>query len=381
MTPFRRETKIYSNQPVRFYKFVALSFLLITIVLFGAIIFMSSKRATVTITTKETPVEASFLVSVADSLGAQSVTGEAVTVDVSLTRTFNPKGTKQENGIATGVITIYNDSGTDQPLVATTRFLTKDKVLFRLKNRELVQAGGTVDAEVYADVEGASGNIGPSDFTIPGLNENRQKEVYGKSTDVMSGGVRTIGILDDDDLETAEKQLLELVKTEGESIIDSQKEDGQSGVYSVRSFEKVVGAEVGEEVSGFDMTIDATVLGVLYSDADVSGLADSALKKRVVDDTEVIRSAETVPTVTLEDYDTDTREATLSIFYDGVASLNPDSKQLEKMMFFGKNRDEIRRYVLSLDHVHSVDVKFSPAWIQNAPHVNDHVNVVVKNVK
>ena len=49
--------------------------------------------------------------------------------------------------------------------------------------------------------------------------------------------------------------------------------------------------------------------------------------------------------------------------------------------FFGKNKDEVRRYVLSLDNVYSVDIKYSPAWMQTVPHVADHVSVVIKNTR
>jgi hypothetical protein len=36
---------------------------------------------------------------------------------------------------------------------------------------------------------------------------------------------------------------------------------------------------------------------------------------------------------------------------------------------------------LSMDHVHAVDIKFRPAWMQTVPHVSDHVEVVIKEVK
>jgi len=50
-------------------------------------------------------------------------------------------------------------------------------------------------------------------------------------------------------------------------------------------------------------------------------------------------------------------------------------------MFFGKTRDEVRRYVISLDHVHNVDVRFQPAWMQHVPHVHDNIQIVVKEIE
>jgi len=50
-------------------------------------------------------------------------------------------------------------------------------------------------------------------------------------------------------------------------------------------------------------------------------------------------------------------------------------------MFFGKSKDEVRRYLLKLDHVRSVDIKFKPAWIRTVPHVGEHIEIIVKEVQ
>lgn len=378
MTPRRLETRIGATQPVRFYKIVALSFLVITIILLGMIVFMSSKRATITITTKENPVDVNFSVGVGEIEANQKVGGTLTTTTISLSQVFSPSGDGEVPGVATGIITIYNESGTDQPLIATTRFLSPDNVLFRLKSGTVVPAGGTVDAEVYADEEGASGNVEPSEFTIPGLNETRQKEVYGKSSQAMSGGVRTIGVVSQSDVDTAVSTLLEQAKTEGEKKLSSLQGD-LFGIYKVTDYDYSTEVEIGEEVSGFTVSLSAVALGVFYDPEEIKELAVESLMNHMVDDTETIKAGKELPTVTIENFKDN--GVILSVFYDGLVSLNSESEQLERNMFFGKTRDEIRRYVLSLDHVHSVDIKFSPAWMQTVPHVNEHVNVVVKNVR
>ncbi len=62
-------------------------------------------------------------------------------------------------------------------------------------------------------------------------------------------------------------------------------------------------------------------------------------------------------------------------------SLDPNSKDLQRMVFYGKNEEEVRRYVLSLDHVSGVEVKFKPIWNKSVPYVADHVNIVVRQVE
>ncbi|MBU0596701.1 hypothetical protein KJ641_01960 [Patescibacteria group bacterium] len=381
MTPRRLETSLTRNQPVRFYKIVAVTFLLITISLLGAIIFMSSKRAVITISSKETPTEVNFIIGVGETDESMKLEGLVATTTISISEVFSPTGTEQEPAQATGIITIHNISSTDQPLVATTRFLTPDDVLFRLENAVTVPALGSVQANVYADEDGANGNIGPTErLNIPGLGESRQREVYGSSDDYMTGGLRTIGILSEEDINRAKAVLREKIIEVGKGRF-TDLGDNYSAVYSVVSETSSSDEEVGTEVSGFTVTLSAEVVGIFYQAEEVSALAGKEIMKQVVDDTEIIQMGSGEPVITFGSYNSANSSATLSVFQDGLASLNPESRQIEKMMFFGKSRDEIRRYVLSLDHVHSVDIKFTPAWMQTAPHVSDHVSVVVKNIR
>lgn len=373
MTPRRRETKIPTHQPVRFYKIVALSFLCITLVLLGLIVFMSSKRATITITTKESPVDITLSVAAAD-LG-----GSYTTSTLELSQKFFPKGDTEVPGEATGIMTVINDSDIPQPLIATTRFVSSDGVLFRLREGITVPANGTIDAEVYADQEGGSGNIGPDSFTIPGLNESRQQEVYGKTTKAMEGGLRSVGVLSKGDIETAEKELIEKAKEEAARTYTELAQSGQEVIHAVIDYTSTPSAEIGTELSEFDLSMVISVAHISYDVAEANKAAREALLRRIVDDSETIEPSTDDARVTFESYQDGS--AMLSLFYDGTAQINPESGQLDKVMFYGKSRDEARRYVLALDHVQSVDIDFSPAWMQTIPHVHDHVNVIIKHVR
>lgn len=378
MTPRRKETSLPMDEaPVRFYKFVALTFLLITVVLLGLILFMSSKRATIEITTKESPVDVNLSMTIGPDA---EIPGVLQTITVTTTGSFNPTGDTQVPAQAEGVITIINDSGTTQPLVATTRFLSEDDVLFRLFDGVTVPANGQVDARVYADEEGASGNIEATSFTIPGLNETRQQQVYGESTSEMTGGLRTIGILSNADIDRAEDQLVAQVMKEFEDTFTVASGTSEVLIDVVR-VESEADIEVGTETSQFTLAATIELVGVSYNPEDVQMLADSSLRQREIDDAEVITPAESAPVVTFDSFNPTTDEVMASVFHSGFAMLNPESKQIQKMIFFGKTRDEIRRYLLSLDHVHSVEVKFQPGWIRTVPHVHEHVDVIVREVK
>ncbi|PIR04445.1 MAG: hypothetical protein COV59_01195 [Candidatus Magasanikbacteria bacterium CG11_big_fil_rev_8_21_14_0_20_39_34] len=369
------------EQPVKFYKFIAVTFLIITLILFGVIIFMSSKRAVITVITKSQPIDITSSVKIGNAEKGADVSGSVTSTVMNISETFEPTGTAQEEGVATGKVTLHNESSLAQPLVATTRLMTKDGVLFRMKQAATVPASGTVEVLVYADKPGDSGDIGPQEkFTIPGLSEVRQEEVYGSSEAPMKGGVKNIGILSLDDIKNAENILLEKITKQAEESLQSEHPE-QKGIFSViqHTFESDV--EAGKQVSQFTLSGKATVMGVFYSDDAIQSWAAEALSKRAISDVEIVHAGSTQPTVTFEKYNDEDHSVTAKVFYDGLATLNPESPAIQKGMFLGKTKAEIRRYLIGLDHIYEVNIDFSPAWMRKVPFMAEHVTVVVKNVE
>lgn len=374
MTPHHKETNFINNQPVRFYKFVALAFLLITIVLFVVIIFMSSKRATISITTTAEPIEANKVFSIGMGGDYKSL---IVTTTLKLTKTFSPTGSEEKLGLAIGTVTLHNDGSEDQSLIIKTRLLTPEGVLFRLKDKVLVPAKGTVEAEVYADVEGKGSNIGPvAHFIIPGLNADKQKIVYASSDKPMIGGIRTVGILTDQDVEKAESELLAILAEKAKMELQGKQSEKILVMNVLSQTVNKNNLKIGEAVDGFDLSGELTAVGTFYDDKDMQNFASEALKKYIVGDVELL-SDKFSYNVNLEDMDMEKITGSLKLTVNGQARLNAESKQLDKTMFYGKNKDEIRRYLLSLDHIKGVDIKFSPVWMTTVPYVADHVSVVV----
>ncbi len=376
----RNETMSPSRQPVRFYKFVALTFLVVTIILSGVIMFMSSKRTSIIIETKASPVDITDSILVGDTDKYGSLKGTVVVKEVELDQTFTPTESEKQNGVATGKVTIHNDSSSDQPLIATTRFLSEDGVLFRLKDRVTVPANGSVEAEIYADEEGESGDIGPSKFTIPGLNETKQKSIYADSSEAMTGGVRNVGVLGKADMDRANQEILYAMGQQGIKELEAENPD-LKGAFKLIDSDITPDAEIGDEVSEFNLSGKGKVLGVFYKADDLQKIADDTLARKAIDDTELVEPSNEPPTVVVEDYNLTKQTATLQMFYSGTAKLNPESKELEKNMFFGKTKDEVRRYLLKLDHVRSVEIRFTPAWIRTVPHVGEHIDLIIKEVQ
>jgi len=366
---------------VRFYKFIALTFLVLTVILLGVVVFMSSKRAEIVITTKPSPVDITTKVVLGDPQSTHNIQSIVKKKVVTFEESFSPTGTKEEEGIATGVVTLHNETVSAQPLVATTRLLTSSGVLFRLKNRVTVPANGTLeDVEVYADEKGVASNIIATSFTIPGLNETKQKVIYATSIEPMTGGIKKIGALSEQDISRAEKNTEEKVKKQVAEEM-SEQYPNLVGVFHVLDTSSNTQTTIGSEVDSFVLKTQVTIVSMLYDKTMLKDWIGLQLAKRAIDEGETVQASNDDPNVTFSDYNERNNTATFTVFHDGLVTLSTENRDLDKSDFFGKTKDEVRRYLLSLDHIHKVDVHFQPAWMRTVPHMHDHVSIVVKEVQ
>lgn len=367
------------GQPVRFYKAVAITFLCLTLGLLAAIAFMSAKRTEITVITKADAVDISVPVEIGTN-AESSVKGSVTSTIITFEKSFSPRTTTTTRGAVTGTVTLYNDSGVEQPLVATTRLLTSTGVLYRLKNGVTVPAKGTVTASVYPDKADASSDIEPTTFTIPGLSESRQKEVYAKSTTRLSGtGTREIGIVTEEDIKSANAAFVEALKARATEMAQAKYPTDKAVGY-VAQYTADTKAKVGDLTDSFTVSGKGTVVLANFKPDDLNQIAIQMLNKKIVDNNDILESASSGPSVAFDSYDAAKNVLTLKVTQTGTVNLDQNSPKLQKEVFFGKSEDEVRRYVMSLDHVERVEMKFKPFWNHTVPQVADHVTVVVKQV-
>lgn len=201
----RLSTPHESGGSVRFYKIITFVFLFVTVSLLGVIIFMTTKHATVVVVADEEAKNTQFAVKISSSgYDSQTVRGAVTTTTFFWSKTYHPVGTKTVEGTSRGRLTIHNDTDAPLTLIPKTRFITTEGVLFRLKNRTTISARGTTDAEVYADASGSASDIAPTQFSLPALPPDKQKVIYARSTEAMTGGASAVGILSEEDMRGAE---------------------------------------------------------------------------------------------------------------------------------------------------------------------------------
>lgn len=143
----------------------------------------------------------------------------AIETDVQVSGTFDASGSAATTaGRASGKLRIVNTTAEDYTFVATTRCLTSEGVLFRLKKAAAIPANGSVETEVAADEPGPQGDIGPTKFTIPGLPTDLQAKIWAESDAPMTGGSGAqVKAVSAEDLAAAKASLLEKLRPEAEA--------------------------------------------------------------------------------------------------------------------------------------------------------------------
>lgn len=369
------ETRCYQEPSVRFYRTIALAFLCVAVILIGIVMFITSKKATITIVAKEDAKTVAMTVPVGVNV-SNGINGTVVTSTFYWKEKYYPTGFKTTESVAIGEVIIYNKTGQSQTLVKTTRLLTPTNILFRLSDRVTVPANGQITASVYADVAGQASEIGPSQFVIPGLPADKQKFVYAESKGSMVGGVRKVGILTEADILAAKKDFVGKV----EEKYPATQTGNMAIAIAVMDQILEVDRKAGEEVDGFYVSGTSTVLVVNYDAITLKQMVEKEMAGKTESGAEKILAVSGEPRVVVKGM-VGGSVAELAVKQEANATIDPDADELNPKVFLGKSKDEIERYVMGLSHVTATEVKFSPSWMRKAPTVPDRIKVIVKNVK
>jgi len=373
-----------SSASVRLYKRIAFTFIGLTLVLLGVVIAATMARAVITVTAKPVAVRAEIKVAVAaTTTTAETVPGTVISEDVSGQSTGHPaagSGTVVK-GKATGTVLLVNKRAAPQTLVATTRLLSPDNVLFRIKKNVIVPGNGELkDVEVYADQDGAASEIGPTTFTIPGLPVGLQKLVYAFSEKPMSGGISNVSAVSQADIDKAVSDLKDQLTAKANADMVAQTAGhGYTGSATLVNVDaQSVSAKAGDIVGSFDVLLKLTVTGVYYDKDKLQNLGSAALRANVPSDMELGDNNIATAEVTVQNASAATDTATLDTVFSGQAVITSASPILDRSRLVGLDAATIKAYLKSQDSVADATIVLSPFWVSRAPSIKEHVIVNVK---
>jgi hypothetical protein len=376
MTTKAKKPQFFLN----FYRQIVISFVILTIVLIGVIVFFSLVQAKIEVTPRKTLANVEFLVDVGSGGVGEVINGRLEERVIEKEEQIEATGKKTiTTERATGTVTLINTTNFDQPLVATTRLLSSEGVLFRLKNRVVIPAQGRITAEVYADKPGEEGNIGPSRFIIPGLPEAKQKLIWAESDKPMIGGTREVRIVSAMDLTQAKLYILKKIEEETLAKYKEEiKEEFSDALIKILSSEVTTLAKEGEERQTFGVKATAKVALVAFDRQQLERIARTHLLLSLPPDKELLSfEGDKALVLKLDNFDFNASKATLRVYVDGETILKKNSPIFNVEKLAGMGVEEAKKYLESFEGVEKVKITIFPSWLKNIPTLKDHIGIII----
>src|SRR5687768_11631881 len=207
-----QQLHVMPQPSIAMYRRIVTGFLVLTALCVGLVAYVVLARATVIVLSKQEKAQADFVIDVAEKPTQGEVPGLVFEESETVSQSFPGTSVVKVDVPAEGRVKIGSSLFRNQTLVATTRLLTPDGVLFRIKETVVVPAGGSVEVDAYADVPGPTGNVGNVSFTIPGLNADAQRFFTVVTVTPMDGGLKDVRMVTQTDVDAAASVLGEKLK-------------------------------------------------------------------------------------------------------------------------------------------------------------------------
>lgn len=360
-------------------KRIVISFSLAVIMVVASVLYYTLQRAVITLDLEP----ANEVVETSLSAGADAaIPATVASLELSGNKTFpaSPSGDKEDK--ASGTVTLINNHTATQTLIATTRLLSPDNILFRLRETVTIPAKGKLEnVKVVADQPGEASAIGPTKFTIPGLRANLQTVIYAESSEAMRRAEKAGSKVTALDLDEARKTLTESVIFQALGKLREQlpqAERSRSVVYKSETVKAESNVPANTTKSEFTYTVSIKVTAVFY---DPDKLREQALNNSQGNTTsgrKVLTLEEQSLAVSVESADATKNTATLQVKFLAKVAITDAETAFRKSDLLGRTPEEVHNYFSSVAGVRDSEVKLSPFWVKSVPTVENHITLQVK---
>ncbi|MFA7286454.1 MAG: hypothetical protein WC052_02225 [Patescibacteria group bacterium] len=354
---------------------IAITFVLLTVVLLGFVVYTALSRARIQVTLTPIQKDVSFQIPLQENVIGAAVPSGSVAATffestATMSDTFTVSTPTQLSEYAGGVVNIHNEANRDQPLVATTRFLGPSGELFRLVEAVRVPAGGEVKAVVKADSLGEQFLLGASRFTIPGLADTLQSQIYATSDVAMVLGGADEQVVTEQDIENARQTLLQRIRQQTKDELMSSVAEGDLAEqdYVTVVTQETVSEKPGAKARSFSVSLETRITAV-------------AFKKEFLDALIITQAGGNVTIVPdsrkyeIESFDAVKRSATLTGQAQVEAGIDRGSSIFSPVNFVGATPKEIQEFLQNFEGVANVAVSVSPYWQRQLPRLPSRIHV------
>lgn len=376
--------RVATTKRVGLYRSLAWKFLVIVGFLALIVFYFSFPKLTILITPEVEAMNDALYLKISNQSPSETRPGDAryqvegavVEKELSVSKTYTASGEEYVGEEIVGKVKIINNYSSPQPLVATTRLLSPDNKLYRIKEAVNVPAGGEVEVEIYADEVSRDMAIGPSRFTIPGLWVGLQDKIYAESFESFKYEQKLQLYVKASDVQLAKSEAYDLILSSAtEDLENSEKKI----LYKIlEPVAMTISAEAGDKEEQFTMSATGTVAIVSFTEEEVERLAQAKLSILVPDDKELTKFNADSLNYILESYDEEESVATVKATFSGMMILKNDASVIDKERLVNLKEEQIRMYLREYPEIYDYDLKFYPSFIERAPHLVDRIDIKIK---
>lgn len=368
-----------ANHSLRLYRRLVINFLIFTVILVAVVTYYSLMSLTIAVTPKTETLPGSFVFKVCGTTDCQSqgdwLKGAILKIEAEDEQDFPALSEEALTNNFSAQVRLINTTNNDQPLVKTTRLLSSDNKLFRLKEGVVVGSNSELKTSVYSDKTGPEMAIGPDKFTIPGLNTALQAKIYAQSDEPFTYASSGRNIIGQSDFDRAEKEIVSklLDQAEGQSKHDLYDAVAFRSPSSTISAE-LVNNEIGDVADVFRLRAKNVIQAAYFTQADL----EKSLKKKVsaglpMGQNLVSFSQDGFKYEVLS-YDEASDTASVKIDFSAQIALN-NSDLIDRDKLVNLNQQQLEDYLKGEGELESFELMFSPGFIHRAPCSADKIKV------
>lgn len=373
------------DRSIGLYRKISFAFVFLTVALLAIVFYFSFIKIDISLTANQERINSNLIFDVVDEekneIKPGSVGGIVKEIEINASKDYKPVTSEIIGEEVVGKAVIHNNYAKNQPLVASTRLMSADNKLYRIKNTVNIPAGGSVEVEIYADTPSEFMVVGPTKFTIPGLWAGLQDQIYAENAEATVYQKQVKGIIGQADIDEAVKDLRNSVLAKAETETEGSGYDQSFYTLDENSVSIEMDGKAGEERENFRAEIKAKVIAVLFDGNSAKGLAQEKINASISGDKEISQLDAGDIVYSLNNYDLSQGIATMNASFDGKVVLKGDAEILDKNKIIGLTKDQLEQYLGSLPEVSGYEVKFWPSFIDKVPNlINvDRIKVKIQN--
>ena len=380
---------IKPRRSIRLYRKIAYSFIALTFILLAVVFYFSFIKVTIVLIPNQERISNNMIIDIFNneediSDKSAAISGAVKIIDIEHTKAYPASGEEVIGEEVAGEVAIINNYTKNQPLVATTRLLSSDNKLYRIKDTVNVPAGGTVTVDIYADEPSEKMATGPTKFTIPGLWAGLQDQIYAENTADIVYQQKVKKNIVQEDIDKSKLDIKEELLAKAKKEINAMYEDYSQVIYKIDedSISATVFTEVGDEKDEFSVSMEAEIMVVAFNDEESSDLAKQKFLATLADNKELISFDAEKIIYSLNNYNYEDGIATVSATFEGKVSIKENANIVEVDKILGLNKEQLDTYLSKKPELAGFEIKFKPSFLpeflQKVPRLVDKISIEIK---